>query len=101
MVFNSASRARALSTSKMPPQQRQRLLDFVDKFRSFRAHDGDVIVSEIQCNISRARRSMKRSEMVRRRPGIIANAKAPHFLRPRLCGAPAAALHRVRGTSHF
>jgi hypothetical protein len=44
--FSSASRARALSTSKMPPQQSERLLDLLDDGRDFRAHDkapaGDV-----------------------------------------------------------
>jgi hypothetical protein len=37
--FSSASRARALSTSKMPPQQCDRLLDFLDDGRDFRTHD--------------------------------------------------------------
>jgi hypothetical protein len=36
--FNSASRARALSTSKMPPQQAERLLDLVDDGLDFGAH---------------------------------------------------------------
>src|SRR5579863_7149180 len=38
--FSSASRTRALSTSKMPPQQSGGLLDFVDNGRNFRSHDG-------------------------------------------------------------
>jgi hypothetical protein len=37
--FSSARRARALSTSKMPPQQPKRLLDLVYDGRNFRAHD--------------------------------------------------------------
>src|SRR5262249_24582980 len=36
--FSSARRARALSKSKMPPQQSQGLLDFVDEGRNFGAH---------------------------------------------------------------
>ena len=39
--FSSASRARALSTSKMPPQQPDRLLDVIDDGFDFRAHDGE------------------------------------------------------------
>jgi hypothetical protein len=30
---------RALSTSKMPPQQHDRLLDLIDEAQDFRAHD--------------------------------------------------------------
>jgi hypothetical protein len=37
-VFSSASRARALSTSKMPPQQPDRLLDVFDDRLDFGAH---------------------------------------------------------------
>jgi hypothetical protein len=37
-LFSSASRARALSKSKMPPQQPDRLLDLVDDRLDFRAH---------------------------------------------------------------
>src|SRR5258708_30100970 len=37
--FSSARRARALSKSKMPPQQPQGLLDFAHNRRNFRAHD--------------------------------------------------------------
>src|SRR5262245_48481186 len=37
--LSSARRARALSKSKMPPQQPDRLLDLVDNGRDFRAHD--------------------------------------------------------------
>src|SRR5258708_1429418 len=37
--FSSARRARALSKSKMPPQQPQGLLDFAHTRRNFRAHD--------------------------------------------------------------
>jgi hypothetical protein len=36
--FSSASRARALSTSKMPPQQSERLLDLLDDGFDFGAH---------------------------------------------------------------
>src|SRR5689334_18061503 len=39
-VFNSSRRLRALSTSKMPPQQPNRLLDFIDNGLDFGAHDG-------------------------------------------------------------
>src|SRR5262249_5915827 len=38
-LFSSARRARALSTSKMPPQQPDRLLDLIDQLLDFRAHD--------------------------------------------------------------
>jgi hypothetical protein len=38
-LFSSARRRVAVSTSKMPPQQLQRLLDFFDKVLSFRAHN--------------------------------------------------------------
>jgi hypothetical protein len=38
-LFSSARRRVAVSTSKMPPQQLQRLLDLFDKALSFRAHD--------------------------------------------------------------
>jgi hypothetical protein len=37
--FSSASRFSALSTSKRPPQQPERLLDLFDDFLRFRAHD--------------------------------------------------------------
>jgi len=37
-LFSSASRCVAVSTSKMPPQQSERLLDVGDKGLSFRAH---------------------------------------------------------------
>jgi hypothetical protein len=37
-LFSSESRLRALSTSKMPPQQSQGLLDVVDQSLNFRAH---------------------------------------------------------------
>jgi hypothetical protein len=37
-LFSSASRERAFSTSKMPPQQPDRLLDLVDDVLDFRAH---------------------------------------------------------------
>ena len=37
-LFSSARRRCAVSTSKMPPQQRHRLLDLFDKFLGFRAH---------------------------------------------------------------
>jgi hypothetical protein len=37
-LLSSLSRARALSTSKMPPQQSDRLLDLVDDILDFRAH---------------------------------------------------------------
>jgi hypothetical protein len=37
--LSSASRVRALSTSKMPPQQHDRLLDLIDDALDFRAHD--------------------------------------------------------------
>jgi hypothetical protein len=37
-ALSSASRARALSTSKMPPQQRQRLLDLFNDGGDFGAH---------------------------------------------------------------
>jgi hypothetical protein len=36
--LSSARRARALSKSKMPPQQRDGLLDLVDDILDFRAH---------------------------------------------------------------
>jgi hypothetical protein len=38
-LFSSASCAFALSKSKVPPQQPDRLLDVVDHPLSFRAHD--------------------------------------------------------------
>jgi hypothetical protein len=38
-LFSSARRRVAISTSKIPPQQRERLLDLVDKVLGFRAHD--------------------------------------------------------------
>jgi hypothetical protein len=38
-LFSSARRRVAVSTSKMPPQQAHRLLDFIDEILSFRAHD--------------------------------------------------------------
>jgi hypothetical protein len=38
-LFNSASRRVAVSTSKMPPQQADRLLDVTDEVLSFRAHE--------------------------------------------------------------
>src|SRR6185437_3499877 len=38
-LFSSARRRVAVSTSKMPPQQPQRLLDFVDQALDFGAHD--------------------------------------------------------------
>jgi hypothetical protein len=37
-LFNSAKRARALSKSKVPPQQPDRLLDLLDETLNFRAH---------------------------------------------------------------
>src|SRR5262249_56202886 len=37
-LLSSARRARALSKSKMPPQQSDRLLDLVDDILNFRAH---------------------------------------------------------------
>jgi hypothetical protein len=37
-LFSSASRAVDVSTSKMPPQQPDRLLDLFDKSLDFRAH---------------------------------------------------------------
>jgi hypothetical protein len=37
-LLSSARRARALSKSKMPPQQPDRLLDLVDDILDFRAH---------------------------------------------------------------
>src|ERR1700739_3198551 len=37
-ALSSASRARALSTSKVPPQQPDRLLDLIDNGLDFRAH---------------------------------------------------------------
>jgi hypothetical protein len=37
-LFSSASLPRALSTSKMPPQQPDRLLDLVDDRLGFRTH---------------------------------------------------------------
>jgi hypothetical protein len=46
-LFSSARRVRALSTSKMPPQQPERLLDVFDNGRDFRAHD---VVSARRCN---------------------------------------------------
>jgi hypothetical protein len=45
--FSSASRARALSTSKMPPQQAYGLLDVVDDFFDFGAHV--IQESEAKC----------------------------------------------------
>jgi hypothetical protein len=42
--FSSASRARALSTSKMPPQQPDRLPDVLDDRLRFRAHAVFLIV---------------------------------------------------------
>jgi hypothetical protein len=38
-LFSSASRRVAVSTSKMPPQQPDRLLDLLDEILSFRTHD--------------------------------------------------------------
>jgi hypothetical protein len=38
-LFSSASRAVDASTSKMPPQQSDRLLDLFDQSFDFRAHD--------------------------------------------------------------
>jgi hypothetical protein len=38
MALSSASRLRALSKSKMPPQQPDRLLDLIDNSLDFRAH---------------------------------------------------------------
>ncbi len=40
--LSSSSRARALSTSKMPPQQSDRLLDLGDDIANFRAHGVDL-----------------------------------------------------------
>jgi hypothetical protein len=61
-AFSSASRARALSTSKMPPQQQKRLLDLFDDGGDFRAHDAapvaDVTVSGAKRNARLARRSL-------------------------------------------
>jgi hypothetical protein len=37
-LFSSARRCCATSTSKMPPQQPHRLLDFFDQIDRFRAH---------------------------------------------------------------
>jgi len=37
-LFSSASRRVAVSTSKMPPQQSERLLDVIDEGLNFRAH---------------------------------------------------------------
>src|ERR1043165_8885720 len=37
-AFSSSSRRRALSTSKMPPQQPDRLLDVIDDLLDFGAH---------------------------------------------------------------
>jgi hypothetical protein len=37
-LFNSAKRARALSKSKVPPQQPDRLLDLLNQTLNFRAH---------------------------------------------------------------
>jgi hypothetical protein len=37
-LFSSASRRVAVSTSKMPPQQLQRLLDLFNEALGFRAH---------------------------------------------------------------
>src|SRR5580693_581667 len=41
--FSSASRARALSTSKMPPQQRGGLLDLLDELLDFGAHESVLL----------------------------------------------------------
>jgi hypothetical protein len=38
-LFSSARRRVAVSTSKMPPQQLQRLLDLFDEILGFRAHN--------------------------------------------------------------
>jgi hypothetical protein len=38
-LFSSARRLCAVSTSKMPPQQPHRLLDFFDQILGFRAHN--------------------------------------------------------------
>jgi len=38
-LFSSARRRVAVSTSKMPPQQLERLLDLFDEGLGFRAHD--------------------------------------------------------------
>jgi hypothetical protein len=37
-LFSSARRCVATSTSKMPPQQPDRLLDLIDEILGFRAH---------------------------------------------------------------
>ncbi len=43
--FSSASRARALSTSKMPPQQPDGLLDGIDVGLSLCAHESNACLS--------------------------------------------------------
>jgi hypothetical protein len=50
-LFNSARRSRARSTSKMPPQQDERLLDLIEEFCGFCAHDGrDVMGWTVKSN---------------------------------------------------
>src|SRR6185312_6356863 len=44
--FSSASRFSALSTSKRPPQQPERLLDFLDDFLGFGAHDSNLSLAD-------------------------------------------------------
>src|SRR5947207_3436409 len=44
-LFSSASRAVDFSTSKMPPQQPDRLLDLFDQSLDFRAHGFSILYS--------------------------------------------------------
>jgi hypothetical protein len=44
-LFSSARRRCAVSTSKMPPQQANGLLDFVDQILGFRAHIPDPLAN--------------------------------------------------------
>jgi len=48
--FSSFRRSFAVSQSKMPPQERQRPLDFIDKRLRFRAHTLLSLISDIDNN---------------------------------------------------
>src|SRR5690348_4468452 len=54
-AFSSSSRLRALSTSKMPPQQPDGLLDIIDDGLDFGAHDGTRIGIEGEPNVRSGR----------------------------------------------
>ena len=63
-LLSSASRARAVSKSKMPPQQPDRLLDLVDDLLGFRAHGspaGQVSIQLLPADVATDAQPTQRS----------------------------------------